>query len=185
MTTAWTTPTIITQYPKEGYESVDITWNDTEFQSLTVVGSGSVASNGTLIHIARAPKYDTMNNTYYLQATGFNFKNLPDQISGVTFRLTINRRGRVTDDTVQMVYQGEMIGKNQAYPAYLQTSSEDESLLSPISIYGGNSNTWKVENLTLAMVNDPTFGIVVRFKSHPQWPHNTPVYIQAMEIQIN
>jgi hypothetical protein len=184
MTTSWTPPATITQYPKEGYEAVDITWKDLEFPSLTGSGIGSVASNGTLIHIARAPKYDIMNNTYYLQATDFNFRNLPELISGVSFRLTVDRGGRVADDTIQLVYQGSMIGDNQALPAFVQNQYENESLLLPITVYGGDLSKWKIDNLTTAMIQDPSFGVIVRFKSHPKWPHKTPVYVQAMEIQI-
>jgi len=103
MTTAWTFPTNISQYPEEGGEDAHIMWNEENNLSELRSNDGrSIQTNGTLHHIARSPKHDLRNKTYYIRATGFNFRNLPDVISGIEVRLNVRRYGRATDDTIQL-----------------------------------------------------------------------------------
>jgi hypothetical protein len=173
MTSSWTTPTVITQYPEPGAESVHVPWKENEFDSLTSLGIGSVSSNGTLVHLARSPKYDITNSTYYIKATGYNFKLLPTVLSGIEFRFTTKRAGRITDDTIQLCSNDESVGKNYA-----------DLDLSPIKVYGGAADMWD-SSLTIADIINPLFGIIIRLKSHPQWPHKDTAFLQAMEIRIH
>ena len=137
MTTAWTSPTIITQYAEEGAESVHVPWVNT---------SMPLSTNGSLEHIARSPKHDIRTKTYYLKFTGFNFENLPQTISGIELKLDVSRRGRVTDETVDL---------------------------------------WAMENLLLTDVEDNNFGVVIRFQSHPHWPHKDHAFVNAVELRIH
>lgn len=173
MATTWTFPTNITQYAEPDAGDVHIRWDDSSnFSDLKTSNLQYVSSLGDLVHISRSPKPDIVNKTYYLQLTGFNFQNLPETISGLSVRLTANRSGRVTDDTVQLCLDGELIGQNQASLELL-----------PLKIYSGDSAYWGV-NLTSSLVQNPLFGITIRFKSHPSWPHRTPIDIDAVELQI-
>jgi hypothetical protein len=174
MTSSWTNPTVITQYPEPGAESVDVSWKDYEFFNLANPGSQRVGLNGTLLHIARSPKYDIMNKTYFVRATGFNFNNLPNQISGIEFRFTADRAGRITDDTIQLCLGEELIGVNKA-----------NLILDPIKIYGSDSDMWENESLIIENITDPSFGIVIRLKSHPQWPHKDTAFLTALELRIH
>jgi len=173
MTTEWTLPTIFSQYAEEGAETAHVAW-DGNFDALRNLDSRSIQSVGTLIHIARSPKLDIRNKTYYIRATGFNFRNLPNILSGIEVRLNSRRYGRATDDVVQLCLDEEFIGENQA------TES-----IAPQKIYGGTDLLWSTQNLSLADIQNETFGIVIRFQAHPHWPHKDPVLVDAVEIRIH
>jgi hypothetical protein len=172
MTTQWTTPTLVEQYAEDDSH---IQWvNVDNFQPLLTVNSGGVVSATPLYHIARSPKYDIKNKTYYIRATGFNFINLPTILSGIAVRLTMNRGGRITDETIQLCLENQAIGTNKA-----------DLPLEPITIYGGDSDMWKVDSIDISTVQDASFGVTLRFQSHPHWPHKTTPIINAIEIQIH
>lgn len=173
MATNWTNPTIITQYAEETAEEMHIPWDESDnFVSLKGLPGQSVGTQGTLYHYARSPKTDVLTKTYYLRLTGYNFINIPETISGIELRLTGQRGGRVTDDTIQLCHNGQLIGENQA-----------TLTLDPIKHYGGIDNLWGVEGLLLTEI-DSTFGVVVRLKSHPKWPHNTAAFLDSVELRI-
>jgi hypothetical protein len=174
MTTAWTFPTIITQYPEEGGENIHVPWDDYDnFSNMKSANEQSVGTIGNLYHIARSPQLDLTNKTYYVRTTGYNFTNLPSVVSGIEVRLRTKRGGRVTDDTVQLCLNGELIGENRATIA-----------ANPIKIYGSESDLWS-SDITPALINDSSFGLVIRLRSHPSWPHNTAAFIDSVEIRIH
>ena len=165
------TPTNISQYAQDGSH---ISWNDSLFYKLKTLGNaGGVTTTASLFHIARSPKHDKINKTYYLQATGFNFQNLPVSISGVQATIKMERGGRITDESIQLCYNGSLIGENRA-----------TSLLDPVTVYGGPTDTWNIDGLNLSMVQNSSFGITMRYQSHPHWPHRTAPKIISVELQI-
>lgn len=175
MATDWTNPTIITQYAEEGAENVHILWDDRdEFSSMKSNNGQSVGTMGYLEHIARSPKTDITNKTYYIRTSGYNFKNLPETLSGIELRLTTRREGRVTDDTIQLCLNEEVIGDNKA-----------DLKINPIKIYGSETNLWGVDGISLSTLQDSSFGVVIRFKSHPNWPHRSAAFIDSVEIRIH
>jgi hypothetical protein len=172
MTTPWTFPTQVEQYAEDqshvGWNAVD------DFATLRAPVLGGVVAVAPLLHIARSPKYDVKMKTWYLRCTGFDFVNLPETVAGITLRLTMNRGGRVTDETVNLCYQAADIGKNQAQLG-----------LDPVTIYGGPNNTWHTDSISIETVQDSSFGILLRFQSHPHWPHKTTPIVNAVELQIS
>ena len=72
-----------------------------------------------------------------------------------------------------MCSNDESVGKNYA-----------DLDLSPIKVYGGAADMWD-SSLTIADIINPLFGIIIRLKSHPQWPHKDTAFLQAMEIRIH
>lgn len=173
MTTAWTLPTIFSQYAEPGGESFHVEWED-NFSALRYRGRSCLQSKGALEHIARSPKHDLRNKTYYIRATGFNFQNLPETVSGIEVRLLTRRYGRATDDTIELCLNEQTIGDNQATISIL-----------PEKIYGGETNLWSTDNLSIDNIQDKTFGIVIRFQAHPHWPHKDPVLIDLVEMRIH
>jgi hypothetical protein len=177
MPTSWTSPSELFQYAETGAESVHISWREDEFNNLLNSGLGSgyqsLNLNGVLEHISRSPKFDITNKTYFLRATGYQFANLPAVLSGIEFRLSARRMGRCADDTVQLCLNSELVGENQA------SISVD-----PIQVYGGENHMWAT-NLTLADIQDPLFGVVVRLRSHPHWPHRDSAGLVSLEIRIH
>jgi hypothetical protein len=174
MTTNWTLPTNVIQYAEEGGEEAHISWLETnDFHGLKDIDGKSVRTTRDLVHIARDPRHDILQKTYYLKLTGFNFLNLSDTLSGIEMRLTINRYGRITDETIQLCSAGVLVGENQA-SLNLDTKK----------LYGNASSSWG-SNLNMSYVQDLSFGVILRFQSHPNWPHRSSPLIDAVELRIH
>ena len=76
MTTEWTLPNTVTQYAESGGEDGHVTWLEVDsFSSLKAFDGKSVRTSRDLLHIAREPRHDTTEKTYYLKITNFNFEN--------------------------------------------------------------------------------------------------------------
>jgi len=176
-----TTPTEVTQYAEA--PDVDIAW-DSNLSFLPNNGIVGISTVKPLLHISRSPKLDLTYKTWFIQATGFNFTNLPDIISNIKVTVNMNRGGRVSDDTIQLCYQGSAIGENRAQPAYELTVNQNQSLLQPTTNYEGNLATWKIDNLTASMAQDSSFGVLLRYRSHPSWPHKTSPMLYSVSLQI-
>jgi len=174
MTTSWTLPNTILQYSEDGAEEAHVSWDDSDnFNQLKNSDQRFLQSNGALEHIARSPKADLKNKSYYLKLSNFNFVSLPETLSGIEVRIKSRRYGRATDDTVQLIQEDTIIGDNKA-----------TLLIHPEKIYGSESDMWGT-NLTIADITDAGFGIVIRFKCHPDWPHNDPVLVDSVEMRIH
>jgi hypothetical protein len=174
MTSNWALPTIISQYAEETAEDNHISWIEVDnFSSLKSLDGRSIKTSRDLLHIAREPRHDIKEKTYFLKVTGFNFIDVPDVVSGIEAKITSNRYGRITDETIQLTLNNTVIGDNQA--------SLD---LNPIKIYGGQDNIWNT-NLTTAGILDASFGIVLRFQSHPRWPHKSSMLLDSVELRIH
>lgn len=175
MTTIWALPTTIIQYAEPEAESVHIPWDATDdFVGMKTAKRPAVLTTAQVYHIARSPKQDLRTKTYYLQATGFVFTDLPEVITGVELKLVSERRGRIIDDTIQLCLADILIGDNQATLEIL-----------PLKTYGGVGNFWEVPNLTVEDIINPTFGVVIRFKSHPNWPHRDAASISIVALRIH
>lgn len=174
MTTPWTLPTIVSQYAEEGAENIHIQWNSSEFNALKNLDQQCLGLDGVLEHIARSPKPDFKNKSYFLRITGFNFINLPENVNGIEVRLSARRSGRIVDDTIQLCLDNNLIGDNQA-TAYI----------SPLKIYGSENSLWGLENISKSDLQQSSFGVIVRFQSHPNWPHKDAAFIDAVEIRIH
>lgn len=173
MTSNWALPQAISQYVESGAEDVHVSWQDVDnFYSLKFVDGKSTRTTRDLVHIARDPKHDIKEKTYYLRLTNFNFDSLPEEISGIEVKLSIKRSGRITDDTIQLSLNDELIGENQA--------NLDLDLT---KIYGSETSLWDT-TLTKQDLEDPTFGVVLRFQSHPRWPHKSSPLIDAVELRV-
>ena len=180
MTTSWTRPSTIRQYAEA---ETNIAWHDAHFYELQSAGVGSLETVAPLLHIARSPKTDLIFKTNYLELTGFNFTGIPTTISGISAVISMDRGGRIIDETIQLTYQGELIGTNR--PAGIMDPITGASLLAPVTNYGGVNDTWEIKNLTLDMVTDPSFGITLRYQSHPHWPHRTTPALRSIQLQIS
>jgi len=179
MTTTLSRPSTIRQYAEA---EQNIAWQDVNFAYLSSDPLANIETVAPLYHIARSPKLDLTYKTWYLECTGFNFNNLPDVITGISAIIIMDRGGRIVDDTIQLTYQGELIGNNK--PAGIIDPRSGASLLAPITNYGGVSDNWGVKNLTRETISDPSFGITVRYQSHPHWPHKTVPSLKSIQLQI-
>jgi hypothetical protein len=175
MATVWFNPQLISQYAEDGAEDVHIRWDDsTGYANLTTGSNGSIGTLGSLVNIARSPKPNITNKTYYLKMTRYNLTGLPDTISGIELAIKSRRVGRVTDETVSLTYNNALLGDNQA-----------SLIINPTTGYGGETFLWGLDSITKEMLQDPSFGVVVRFKSHPSWPHNDPMDLISVQLRIH
>jgi hypothetical protein len=175
------TPTSILQYADDS--NTQIPWRQDNLNFLVYPSEGGLTTVNPLSHIARSPKLDITNQTWLITATGFKFNNLPATILGISVTLKMNRGGRISDNVIQLCYQGRLIGNNYAQIPY--DDHLNQSYLTDITHYGSINNTWNVTNLTPAMLQDTSFGITMQFKSHPMWPHKTTPILYSVDIQIS
>lgn len=174
MASNWALPRTISQYSESGAETSHISWVDfNNFENLKFRDGKHTKTTRDLLHIARDPKTDIKEKTYYLKLTNFDFSNLPETIAGIELKLTMNRYGRITDDTIQLMLNNNTIGENAA-----------NLDLAPIKLYGNAEELWNT-NLTKANVSDPSFGVLIRFQSHPFWPHKSTPLVDTVEIRIH
>ncbi len=174
MPSLWTFPGTISQFSETGAENSHVQWNEVDnFSALKTFDLRSIKTSRDLLHIARDPKHDIIEKTYYLKITNFQFRELPATLSGIELRIRMNRYGRITDDEVRLSLDDEIVGENQASLS-----------LEPIKIYGGETDKWN-SNLTIQDVQNSNFGFAIRFQSHPKWPHRSPALIDAIEARIH
>jgi len=169
--TNWTKPSHFFQYAELGGEYVHIPWNDVSNNDS--LDRRPLQTSKALAHIARSPRTDLLDTTYYVRATGFNFNSIPDIITGIELRISARRCGRVSDDTVQLCLNNELIGENQA-----------TIIVAPITYYGNPTSVWTATALVASDLLNLTFGVDIRFKSHPHWPHRDAASIDAIEMRI-
>lgn len=173
MPTPWTYPSNIVQFAEPGAEDSDVAWDSSRgFSELKNFDGKSLPSTGTLKHLARSPRPDIRNKTYFLRCTGFNFLNLPSVMSGIEVKVDSQRYGRVQDETIQLCLNDSLIGDN--------LSTE---LIVPQKIYGSETSVWN-SGLTRDDIVNPSFGFTLRFQAHRHWPHNDSVFIDAIQMRI-
>lgn len=172
MTTLWAFPNKFEQYSEGGAEDVDAPWNEADFMDARLYDKKSLGITRQLYHISRSPKTDLTNHTYFLRATGFKFVNLPTTLTGIEVVLNARRAGRIIDHTVQLCKNSELIGENLA-----------SLIIDPEKTYGGSNILWGT-NLSLSDI-DENFGIVLRFKAHPKWPHRDSIFIDGLKMRLH
>lgn len=133
---------------------------------------GAINTETPLYHIANPTVNDVKTKTYYLYLTDFRLNNIPDTISGVEVLVAMDRKGRVTDETVQLRFENEFIGRNMADFKLDQTKT-----------YGTDTDTWSAE-LTPEMISNPSFGVGIRFQSHLSWPHRDSPLINYIKLRV-
>jgi hypothetical protein len=174
MTSNWALPTTVIQYAETDAEDHHVSWVDVDnFNAIKNLDSGFIKTSRDLIHIAKQPRHDLTEKTYFLKVTGFNFINLPDTVSGIECKLHMQRSGRISDETIQLCLDNDIIGDNQS-----------SFKLDPIHIYGNETDIWNAK-LTITDVQKSTFGVVLRFRSHPDWPHKSTALIGAVELRVH
>ena len=174
MTTNWAFPTVISQYSEPSAENIHVSWQEIDgFRSLRFNDGKRVKTSRDLLHIARDPRHDIKEKTYFLKCTDFNLTNIPSTPIGIELKISMNRFGRITDDTVQLIYNDQPIGENKA-----------DLALDPNKTYGNENDLWGL-NLNTINLTEPSFGVIIRFQSHPNWPHKCTPFIDAVELRIH
>jgi len=165
MPTEWFSPTTISQYAES---DVHIPWQGIDSDPLNV---NSVRTTKDLLHISNMIANDLRMKTHYLVVNGFAWEDLPDTISGIEVRIHIDRVGRITDETIQL-YNGQGFSDNKA--------NRD---LAHLKTYGGENDLWGLTSIDPADLNSE-FGLLLRYQSHPDWPHCTTPNMRYIQIRV-
>jgi len=171
MTTAWFLPNTVTQFAEIPQH---IAWQGEEnnYAYLRTVDA-YLSTKSELLHIANPSVNDLKMKTYYLYLTNFNITGLPDVVSGVEVQIDMKRGGRITDETIQLRYNNEFIGVNRAsYP------------LDNNTLYGGPTDLWELDSISTDIITDPSFGLGIRYQSHPFWPHKEHPMLNYIMLRV-
>jgi hypothetical protein len=132
-----------------------------------------------------------LSNTSQIVLTNFNFPSTNRTLTGIEFQLGIQRAGRIEDLQIQLSLNGDLIGDNLAStinPVQSDMYTGDYTTpLTPVGdyhIYGATDNLWGTE-LTSADILNPTFGIVIAFKSNQIYPHNDLAYVNQVALRVS
>jgi hypothetical protein len=187
-TTPFHTPHTIDQVtiPNEitGYPSID--WNN--LQSITDTGSYAVTQR-PLYTISGLWMEKFLSNTSQIWMTEFNFPIYDGTLIGIEFQLRIQRASRIEDLLIQLTLGGDLIGDNMAsvinpVQSNMYTGDFTEPLypVGDYNIYGGPENLWGTQ-LSNEDIMDPTFGIVISFKSNTTYPHSDLAYVDQVALR--
>jgi len=187
-TTAFLFPSTVTQVtvPNEitGIPSID--WTGLEYISNT--GSYAV-SKRPLYTISGLWMEKFLSNTSQIWLTGFNITANDNQLTGIEFQLHIQRAARIEDLLIQLTLNGELIGDNQASwvnpvqsDMYTGDFTEPLNPIGDYNIYGGPTNLWGT-TLSNVDVTDPSFGVVISFKSNTTYPHSDIAYVDQVAVR--
>lgn len=175
-------PTLITEYAE--YPESNINWvsNSSDF---LVGGDDSWLRNlqtaRTLTHIPNPTRGPKLDKTYYLKCTNFNLSGIPEDFTGISLTLVTQRNGRIVDDTISLIYQDEVIGKNKTD---LSSIVEGHIKNNNTQVYGGVGDYWEA-TITPEMLQDPSFGVLLRFSSNPLYPHNTGMIVYKILLSVH
>lgn len=152
---------------------------------ITIPTSGLLVNNRwrtvrSLKHISNPATGDIRDQTYSLICTNFNITELPDIISGLELRIVAQRNGRIADELIHLTYQDQKIGKNNFN--YI-TDSEGHLKITNESVYGGPTDLWDAD-ITHEMLIDPSFGVILKFQSHPYYPHNVGMTLDSVSLTV-
>ena len=132
----------------------------------------------------------TVQTTNYSPAVPSTVAYVPT-ILGIEFQLGMQRASRIEDLIIQLTLNGELIGNNYASTVNpVQSDMYTGDFTTPLTpvgdlnIYGGSTDLWGTTNLTSANIADPTFGIVISFRSNIIYPHRDICYVNQASLRI-
>jgi hypothetical protein len=168
-------PSVVTQLGEEP----DIAWVTTVPSNGVFLLQRRWQTAKPLKHIANPASGPIRNSTVALVCTGFNIFEL-EEINGIEVRVTGQRNGRIADETIQLTYENSAIGRNNFV---YETDEEGRLLLFNDTVYGSPTDTWGSE-ITADMLQDPSFGVILKFQSHPYYPHSSDMQIESVSLTV-
>jgi len=132
-----------------------------------------------------------LTTTSQLLCINLGISNADRPVQGVEFNLLMERAGRVEDLVIQLTQGGVPIGNNLANTTnpVIANMYTGDRMEAPAPYpgnnytYGGPGDLWGTA-LTSADVADPTFGVIVSFKSNVAIPHRDLAYLYQLGIRI-
>ena len=172
------TPNMVTQTSEDPEN--EISWKSSPTTVIGCLMNSKWMTVKPLIHLSNPACGDIGSQTYSLICTNLNATDLLDEISGISLRVSGQRNGRVVDKQIQLTYMGDLIGENKVD---YETDSEGHILLLNDTTYGGENDLWGA-TLTKEMIQDPSFGVILKFQNHPFYPHSCGMLLEAVSITV-
>ena len=166
---------IISEIPEH-----EIDWKSTPSRDVNTLLEKKWSTVRSLKHIANPASGDIRERTRSLVCTDFQISDLPETISGLELKITGQRNGRIVDEIIQLTYQNQAIGKNNFL--YV-TDSEGHLRITNETFYGGSTDLWEAD-LTPEILRDPSFGVILKFQSHPYYPHSVGMILDSVSITV-
>jgi hypothetical protein len=164
-----------------------IQWN---FDGTNLGENRPASTIGTLYTMSGFWQEKFYSETSQLICTNFNFTDIIGTVTGIELELDVKRVARIQDLIIQLTLNGEIIGDNRASiinPVQSDTYTAEVTVpLQPINdynIYGSSTDMWGT-TLSAADVTDPTFGVVISFRSNIIYPHRDTVYLDQVALRI-
>ena len=130
-------------------------------------------------HISNSSVGNTRERTWFINFLNFEIDDtMPTVITGMKLITKCRRRGRVFDETIAIRYGGNIASDNKT--SYI-ADVEQHLYNNDNMVYGGPGDTWG-STITPAMVQDPTWGITMRFQAHPMYPLNDGMQVDMVQI---
>lgn len=159
---------------------VEVAWTATNFTSDRLPPAQfKIYTQRDLKHISNPATGDLRNQTWTLKYTDFNIP-ANTAVSGIQLTIKANRNGRIVDETVQLTYNDTPIGDNN----FIYITDEEGHL--PVkneTLYGGPTDLWGAE-ITSEVISDSTFGVILKFQSHPYYPHSCGMILESVALTI-
>lgn len=162
------------------YPTQEINWRTTPQEGFDFLLGSRWETVSDLKHIANSAMGDLRNRTWQLNCTQFDIGVL-SAINGIQLDINTNRNGRITDEIIQLTYQGQLIGLNKFN--YVTDFAGNITILNS-STYGGPTDLWGYDALTPEIVSDSTFGVALKFQAHPYYPHSSSMFLDSVNLTI-
>lgn len=186
-------PKTITQYAE--YPAQNISWSNNqsnpqiiEDPDYNLANANSGAGNKNVLttvkpltHIPNPGRGPILDKTYYLKCTDLGLTDLPGNITGISVMIDAQRNGKIVDETVCLIHNGEVISNNKTN---LSAQREGHLTNNNVQTYGGETDMWGVQ-LTSEMLMDNSFGLLLRFSSNPLYPHREGLQIFKILIKVH
>lgn len=169
MPTPWFYPNSVSQHA-EVEQHVAWTDDNTNFSTIKNLDGMFLTTVKDLLHISNFTVNNIKMKTYYLYLKDFRIVNL-NPVSGIEVEVKVNRGGRITDDTIQLMYADQFIGDNKA-----------DFKLDIQKMYGSSSDIWSITDTSI--LTNSEFGIGIRFQSHPSWPHKESPKLDYVRLRV-
>jgi hypothetical protein len=173
-----------TYYPQSAtqhsdHPDIDIAWAHYPVSYENYLLNSRWKTVAPLKHRSNPASGDLTDSTWSIICTKFQIPTL-EYISGLQLTVNAQRNGRIVDDTIQLTYQGSPIGANNfSYTL----DSDGHFLLLNETVYGDETDQWGVE-LTPEMVSDESFGVILKFQSHPFYPHSCDMFVDSVSLTV-
>lgn len=165
----------ISEFPDE-----EISWDSTRGSVAGCLLGARWSTVKPLHHYSNPACGDLRTRSWALVCTNFQMAQLPDVITGLELNVKTQRNGRIVDEQIQLTYNGSAIGSNNFN--YITDSDGHLRLLNDTA-YGSPTDTWAAE-LTPEMLQDPSFGVILKFQGHPYYPHLSSMSVDSVSLTV-